>query len=201
MPIKFWIYFCLTFDLYIWKTQSFQDSKWLECIDKVTSVFISKEGLHSLLICLNEPLYCLMAVLLLYEMLWEFQKQGPWTNHDACTHTHTHTHCRAKNNRNCHDACTHYWALTSPITPSISMVILRLFYKFVFFAIQKWYSVKLLEATSKVRINPMITRDPTWGVGEFSCWHGIRICACLLGYYFAKFGIVISGWDEGAQII
>ena len=29
--------------------------------------------------------------------------------------------------------------------------------------------------------------------GGFSHWHGIRICACLLGHFFAKFGIAIGG--------
>ena len=29
--------------------------------------------------------------------------------------------------------------------------------------------------------------------GGFSHWHGIRICACLLGHFFAKFGIAM-GW-------
>ena len=32
--------------------------------------------------------------------------------------------------------------------------------------------------------------------GEFSHWHGIRICACLLGYFFAKFGIAIGGFSS-----
>ena len=38
--------------------------------------------------------------------------------------------------------------------------------------------------------------------GGFSHGHGIRICACLLGHFFAKFGIAIGGFssDEGAQI-
>ena len=30
--------------------------------------------------------------------------------------------------------------------------------------------------------------------GWFSHWHGIRICACLLGFYFTKFDIVIGGF-------
>ena len=29
--------------------------------------------------------------------------------------------------------------------------------------------------------------------GGFSHWHGIRICACLLGHFFAKSGIAIGG--------
>ena len=37
-----------------------------------------------------------------------------------------------------------------------------------------------------------------------SHWHGIRICACLLRRFFAKFGIAIGGGglirDEGVQI-
>ena len=49
----------------------------------------------------------------LHEMFREFQKHGPWTNHDV------HAHRRAKNNRKCHDACAHCWVLTSPVTPSI----------------------------------------------------------------------------------
>ena len=65
-----------------------------------------------LLICLNVPLRCPIAFLLWYEMLWEFQKHGPWTNHDA------YTHRWAKNNRNCHDVCAHHRALTSPVTSS-----------------------------------------------------------------------------------
>ena len=36
-----------------------------------------------------------------------------------------------------------------------------------------------------------------WGVSH---WHGIRICACLLGRFFAKFGIAMVSRDEGAQI-
>ena len=36
------------------------------------------------------------------------------TNHDV------HAHRRAKNNRNCHDACAHLRALTSPVSPSIA---------------------------------------------------------------------------------
>ena len=54
--------------------------------------------------------------LLLYEMSWECQKQGPWTNHDVPTHR------RVKNNRNCHVACAHHGTLTSPVTPSISLI-------------------------------------------------------------------------------
>ena len=37
-----------------------------------------------LLICLNEPLHCPMA--LLYEMLREFQKYEPLTNHEVLVH-------------------------------------------------------------------------------------------------------------------
>ena len=36
----------------------------------------------------------------------------PWTYHDVHAH-------RAKNNRNCHDACEHRRTLTPPVTPSI----------------------------------------------------------------------------------
>ena len=32
--------------------------------------------------------------------------------------------------------------------------------------------------------------------GGFSHWHGIRICACLLGHLFAKFGIAIGGFHQ-----
>ena len=32
--------------------------------------------------------------------------------------------------------------------------------------------------------------------GGFSHWHGIRICACLLGRFFAKFGIAIGGFHH-----
>ena len=32
--------------------------------------------------------------------------------------------------------------------------------------------------------------------GGFSHWHGIRICACLLGHFFAKFGIAIGGFHQ-----
>ena len=32
--------------------------------------------------------------------------------------------------------------------------------------------------------------------GGFSHWHGIRICACLLGQLFAKFGIAIGGFSS-----
>ena len=32
--------------------------------------------------------------------------------------------------------------------------------------------------------------------GGFSHWHGIRICACLLGHLFAKFGIAIGGFSS-----
>ena len=32
--------------------------------------------------------------------------------------------------------------------------------------------------------------------GGFSHWHGIRICACLLGHFFAKFGIEIGGFHQ-----
>ena len=32
--------------------------------------------------------------------------------------------------------------------------------------------------------------------GGFSHWHGIRICACLLGHFFAKFGIAIGGFSS-----
>ena len=31
-------------------------------------------------------------------------------------------------------------------------------------------------------------------LGGFSHWHGIRICACLLRHFFAKFGIAIGGF-------
>ena len=31
--------------------------------------------------------------------------------------------------------------------------------------------------------------------GGFSHWHGIRICACRLGHFFAKFGIAIGGFS------
>ena len=34
------------------------------------------------------------------------------------------------------------------------------------------------------------------GAGGFSHWHGIRICACLLGHFFAKFGIAIGGFSS-----
>ena len=34
------------------------------------------------------------------------------------------------------------------------------------------------------------------GGGGFSHWHGIRICACLLGHFFAKFGIAIGGFSS-----
>ena len=32
--------------------------------------------------------------------------------------------------------------------------------------------------------------------GGFSHWHGIRICACLLGHFFVKFGIAIGGFSS-----
>ena len=32
--------------------------------------------------------------------------------------------------------------------------------------------------------------------GGFSHWHGIRICACLLGHFFTKFGIAIGGFHQ-----
>ena len=32
--------------------------------------------------------------------------------------------------------------------------------------------------------------------GGFSHWHGIRICACLLGHFFAKFGIAIGRFSS-----
>ena len=32
--------------------------------------------------------------------------------------------------------------------------------------------------------------------GGFSHWHGICICACLLGHFFAKFGIAIGGFSS-----
>ena len=32
--------------------------------------------------------------------------------------------------------------------------------------------------------------------GGFSHWHGIRICACLLGRFFSKFGIAIGGFSS-----
>ena len=37
--------------------------------------------------------------------------------------------------------------------------------------------------------------------GGYSHWHGIRLCACLLGPFFADFGIPIGGFhlDEGIQ--
>ena len=34
------------------------------------------------------------------------------------------------------------------------------------------------------------------GGGGVSHWHGIRICACLLGHFFAKFGIAIGGFSS-----
>ena len=34
------------------------------------------------------------------------------------------------------------------------------------------------------------------GGGGFSHWHGIRICACLLGHFFVKFGIAIGGFSS-----
>ena len=57
----------------------------------------------------------------LSEMLGEFQKHVPWTNHDV------HIHRRAKNNGNCHDACAHCRALTSPVTPSIILYAKKTF--------------------------------------------------------------------------
>ena len=33
-------------------------------------------------------------------------------------------------------------------------------------------------------------------LGGFSHWHGIRISACLLGHFFAKFGIAIGGFSS-----
>ena len=48
-------------------------------------------------------------------MLREFQKHRPWTNY------YVHAHSRAKNNRNCHDACAHGWALTLLVTSLIHL--------------------------------------------------------------------------------
>ena len=43
----------------------------------------------------------------------------------------------------------------------------------------------------------VISQNKTWvscpGEGVFSHWHGIHICACLLGHFFAKIGIAIGG--------
>ena len=43
------------------------------------------------------------------------------------------------------------------------------------------------------------------GGGVTLTWHMYCICACLLGCYFAKFGIAIGAWvfirNEGAQMI
>ena len=49
-------------------------------------------------------------ILLLHEMLQEFQKHGPWTNHDA------HAHRWAKCNRNCymHTHTAEHWRHQSP---------------------------------------------------------------------------------------
>ena len=52
-----------------------------------------------------------------------------------------------------------------------------------------------------IMIDLLMTKLP--GGGGFSHWHGIRICACLLGRFFAKYGIAIAGVfirAEGAQI-
>ena len=57
------------------------------------NVYQQRQGTH-LLICLNQTTALSNGFLLLYEMLWEFQKHGPWTNHDVCIH------CRAKKNGN-----------------------------------------------------------------------------------------------------
>ena len=35
--------------------------------------------------------------------------------------------------------------------------------------------------------------------GGFSHWHGKRICACLLGCFFVKFGIAIGGFSSGTK--
>ena len=37
------------------------------------------------------------------------------------------------------------------------------------------------------------------GGGGFSHWHGIRICACLLGHFFKKFGIAIGGFSSDTK--
>ena len=50
---------------------------------------------------------------------------------------------------------------------------------------------------------PLMVQWKIWGPlpviltrGGFSHWHGIRICACLLGHFFAKFGIAIGGFSS-----
>ena len=40
------------------------------------------------------------------------------------------------------------------------------------------------------------SRVTTRNGGGFSHWHGIRICACLLGRFFAKFGIAIGEFSS-----
>ena len=57
----------------------------------------------------------------LYATIWniDFQKHGPWANHDV------NAHHRAKNNGNCHDACAHPWASISPVTPSICNHVIK----------------------------------------------------------------------------
>ena len=56
------------------------------------NVYQQRRG-TGLFLCLNEPLHCPMAFLILYEISLEFQKQGPWRNHYA------HTHRQANNNK------------------------------------------------------------------------------------------------------
>ena len=57
--------------------------------------------------------HCTIQWLFAAEMLWEFQKQVPWTSHDV------HAHHWPKNKGNFHDSCPHYQAITSPDTPSV----------------------------------------------------------------------------------
>ena len=46
--------------------------------------------------------------------------------------------------------------------------------------------------SSKEKVYPFEVQS--WG--GFSHWHGIRLCACLLGRFFAKFGIAIGGFSS-----
>ena len=51
-------------------------------------------------------------------------------------------------------------------------------------------------ADSKTYWRKTARKSPDPGGGGFSHWHGIRICACLLGHFFAKFGIAIRGFSS-----
>ena len=55
---------------------------------------------------------------------------------------------------------------------------------------------KYKHVTIRCKVYHLLVADTVVPGGGFSHWHGIRICACLLGHLFAKFGIAIVGFSS-----